>query len=454
MRRAMISSLIRDIEIYMEVQEETNLTQTLWELGTNSIRSLEVENGILASARSEVYGCIFGRDSLITSLSLLNVYTKTKDAYYLELVRKILTNLADLQGRVVNIESGEEPGKMIHEFRPSEHEHLTMHSERPWHVYGDGIMRNYDTADATPLYLMAIHAYARASGDAKFIETLLPSIRVAIDWICEYGDSNSDGFIDYRFHPERTSGGLQTQSWMDSGESVFFEESDERPVYPIAPVEVQAYSYVALRAWSDYFLGRDVELSSDLSHRADALKKKFNESFILEKRGGRASLAFAIDGNGRPLISPRSSMGHCLWAAWRSEAGAMPDSIIDEKYIPAIARRLLAPDLYVPRAGIRTLSVRSSRYDANSYHNGSIWPHDTAIVAEGLDHFGFREEAKRVRRALVSAYTHFNTPVELFVYSRGRYREYCGPSGQGACRTQAWSAASLLAALSSEEVIL
>lgn len=420
--------------------------QILWNTGLASIRELESERGILASGKEEIYGCLFGRDSLITSLTLLDVFDRTRDTYYLSLVRKVLANLAELQGTVVNIESGEEPGKIIHEYRPDRHEHLTQTGAPPWYVYENGEMRNYDTADATSLFLMTAHAYLRASRDDAFIDQILPNIRAAIEWMRTYGDSNADGLFDYRFHPDRTSGGLRTQSWMDSHESIFFEESDDEPRYPIAPVEVQAYSYVAFRAWADFFLTRDTHLANDLSARARVLKKAFNATFILREKRGRISLAFAIDGAGRQLVSARSSMGHCLFAAWQSEEGAMPDSVLDAEYIPAIARRLLAPDVYVPLAGIRTLSIRSCAYDPNSYHNGSIWPHDTAIVAEGLEKFGFREEAKRVRRGLMRAYAHFNTPVELFVYAGG-YQEYCGPNGQGACRIQAWSAASLLRAL-------
>lgn len=419
----------------------------LWDVGILSLHELEAERGILASGRDEVYGCVFGRDSLITSLTLLDLYDKTEDTYFLDLVRKVLLNLAELQGSETNIESGEEPGKMIHEYRPDNHHHLTVHAESPWYLYGDGVMRNYDTVDATPLFLMTVHRYYRATGDRAFAEELLPNVRRALQWLEEYGDSDGDGFIDYRFHPDRKHGGLATQSWMDSTESVFYEESLERPQYPIAPVEVQAYTYAALRAWADFFLGDDAALSRRLSGRADILKKKFNASFVVEGKRGKVSLAFAIDGSGRQLVSARSSMGHVLWAAWKTEPGAIPDSVLDEKYIPAIARRLLSPDLYIPRAGIRTLSVRSRAYDAESYHNGSIWPHDTAIVADGLENFGFREEAKRVRAALVSAYRHFNTPLELFVYAGGKFREYCGPSGQGACRKQAWSVASLLTVL-------
>jgi glycogen debranching enzyme len=431
----------------MQITEQNKIQdsrRTLWELGEKSIRELETEHGILASSRSEIYGCIFGRDSLISALALLKVHEQTNERYFLDLVRKILVKLATLQGKEVNIESGEEPGKIIHEYRPDNHAHLTAHAEKPWHLYPDSVMRSYDSVDSTPLFLMAVHAYWRESGDDACIEGLMPNIRAAIEWIRTYGDINDDGFTDYHLHPERISGGLVTQSWMDSDESLFFEGQDKRPQYPIAPVEVQAYVFVALRAWADYFLTRDAVLSMDLSRRADALKKRFNEVYVIEGRRGTASLAFAIDGNGTLLTSPRSSMGHCLWASWQSERGAMPESILDEKYIPLIVRRLLRPDLYVPRAGIRTLSQRSKEYDPNSYHNGSIWPHDTVLIAEGFDTFGFREEARRVRHGLMSAYSHFQTPLELFVYSRGRYREYMDARGQGACRVQAWSAAALL----------
>jgi glycogen debranching enzyme len=123
------------------------------------------------------------------------------------------------------------------------------------------------------------------------------------------------------------------------------------------------------------------------------------------------------------------------------------ESILNREYIPAAAERLLSKDLFVRRAGIRTLSSLSSHFSPISYHNGSIWPHDTAIIAEGLDNFGYQDSAQQVRRALVRAYTHFGTPIELFAFCNKRIQEYKNPHGQGACRVQAWSAASLLATL-------
>lgn len=420
-------------------------------MGLETIRELEVDRGILASGREEIYGCIFGRDSLLTSLSLLRVQENDKQTLFLPLVRKVLENLAALQGTTVNIESGEEPGKCIHEFRPSDHDRLTKQTERPWYVYPGDEMRNYDSVDSTPLFLMAAHAYLNASGNTDFIESILPNIRAALNWLLTYGDSNGDGFIDYRFHPDRSHGGLTVQSWMDSGESIFYEDSSDRPPYPIAPVEVQAYAYVALRQWSDYFSGIDLNFAVLLSARAADLKKRFNASFVVGY-GKSAMVAYALDGNGSALRSTRSSIGHCLWAAYCKDEASPPESILDARYIENVAHRVLARDMFVPRAGIRTLSSRSHRFDPRSYHNGSIWPHDTAMIAEGLEQFGYADEAARIRTGLMLAYMHFNTPIELFVYSKGRFREYRNIEGQVGCRKQAWSAASIFSAIGSRAI--
>jgi len=390
-------------------------------VGMNAIRELESSDGILASGRNEAYGCVFGRDSLITALSLLKVYERTHNTYFLELVEKILRTLSNLQGRYRNIESGEEPGKIIHEYRPEKHEHLTQLREDPWFVYPEGILRNYDSVDATPLFLIAVHKFLEHKQTQEFV----PSTRAALEWLMSF-----DGLLTYEFHRERRHGGLRVQSWMDSSESLFYEEDDSTPPYPIAPVEVQAYAWQALALWGE-------------EARAEHLKNIFNQLFVL--KGLRSvTLAFALDGNGRPLTAPRSSMGHVLWAS------AHGRSILDEQYIEPVRRRLLSRDLFVPSAGIRTLSNRSLRYDPHSYHNGSIWPHDTAILAEGLDNFGYSEDARRVRRALIRAWSHFKTPIELFAYERG-LREYAPKSGHRACRVQAWSAASLLSTVASVE---
>lgn len=421
----------------------------LRDIALKSLLELETAEGILASGRHEVFGCIFGRDSLISALGFLAIYERTRDPYFLRFTEKILRTLSKLQGRHMQVESGEEPGKIIHEFRPHDHAHLTSHREAPWFIYPDQEMRNYDSVDATPLFLMTAHAYMRAGGDAGVIAEILPNVRQALSWLLSAADHNADGFIDYRFHPDRHFGGLKVQSWMDSSESLFYEQASadaERPPYPIAPVEVQAYAWAALCAWGDHFsddlqAADDNVLGRQLQERARNLKERFNAAFPLKTpvRGRFSGLAYALDGNGRPLISARSSMGHVLWAAYRGE------SILESQHIGALSKRLLARDLFVPKAGIRTLSSNSSRFDPLSYHNGSIWPHDTAMLALGLERFGYYADAKRVREALLNAYSHFKTPIELFGYARG-FRDY-----KTACRTQAWSATALLSTLLSEE---
>ena len=417
--------------------------ERLWEMGMNAIRELETEQGILASGREELYGCVFGRDSLITSLLLMRAYGKVQDPYLIGLVRKILVNLAKLQGRERNLESGEEPGKIIHEFRPDKHEHLTQQQNHPWFLYPDGIMRNYDTVDATPLFLIAVEKYYRLTGDEEFLDLVQGNVSDALAWLLTTMDDHQDGLVAYQFHPERTSGGLRVQSWMDSAESVFFEDRDDEPAYTIAPVEVQAYAYRALSVWHLLLADSEPDLSALLLERARQLRERFYEHFMLPN----GTPAFALDGQSRMLTSARSSMGHVLWSGARDEGTYF--SLFAPEDVGRVAHRLVQPDLFVPGAGIRTLSSDSSHFEANSYHNGSVWPHDTSMIALGLRDAGFELEAGQVRDALLKAYDHFGVPVELFTYDT-KLGDYVGPTGQRACQTQAWSAAGLLAILSEE----
>jgi glycogen debranching enzyme len=374
---------------------------------------------------------------------LLRVYEKNKDSYLLELVRKILVNLAKMQGREINRESGEEPGKIIHEFRPEDHEHLTKHKNHPWFLYADGIMRNYDSVDATPLFLMAVEKYYRLSGDEEFLDLLTGNVSDALAWLLTTMDNHQDSLVAYEFHSERTYGGLRVQSWMDSEESVFFEDRDEMPAYTIAAVEVQGYAYRALSVWHILLKESEPDLSALLLERARLLREAFYEHFMLPN----GTPAFALDGQGRMLTSPRSSMGHLLWAGARDDGAYF--SILAPEDVGRVAERLMKPDMFIPNAGIRTLSSDSSHFESNSYHNGSIWPHDTAMIALGMRDAGFELEAGRVRDALLKAYEHFGIPVELFAYDT-KHKDYESAAGQKACQTQAWSAAGLLAILTEE----
>jgi len=427
---------------------ESREHEFLWNLGYSTITELEVESGILASGRDELYGCIFGRDSLVTALLLLRVYEKNGDAYFLNLTKKILLNLALLQGREVNIESGEEPGKIIHEFRPDKHEHLTSRSERPWYLYPDRTMKSYDSVDSTPLFLLAAHAYMRASRGEYLpvVDKLMPHIKAALEWLMTFADSDDDGLADYRFHESRTFGGLTVQSWMDSHDSAF-HENEQEVAYPIAPVEVQGYAWAALKQWAGHFKAQDPDFAARLEKHAVTIKKSFREKFVLTEHGG-ISFAFAIDGNLKKMTGARSNIGHLLWAS--CESHGKTESVLEPDLIPFLAKRLMRGDLFSTDGGIRTLSTRSRKFHARSYHNGSIWPHDTEIIAAGFERFGYIEEASRIRAALFTAYMHFRTPIEFFAIERGIYSDSLEPGGQRACQKQAWSAAALLSALSSE----
>jgi glycogen debranching enzyme len=418
-------------------------TQKFWDLGLRTIKELETDQGILASGREELYGCIFGRDSLITALILLDVHKKKHEPEFLDLVRKILLNQVLLMGKEENLESGEQPGKAIHEFRPSKHEHLTKREHRPWYLYADQVMRNYDSVDATPLLLIALYRFWQISGDGFFINQVLPAVNAGFDWLDKYSDSNKDGLIDYELSNSRQSGGLVTQNWMDSVESVFHETGEDL-IYPLAPVEVQAYAYLAYRLWADYFQQSDPDKSDNLNQKADRLKKVFNKKYPTEDPDGNFYFAFKIDGRGTPFRAVRSNMGHVLWASTSKHDDGRVDSILTKGRAESVVRRLMMPDMFEPKAGIRTLSKLSSKFKPNSYHNGSIWPHDNALIAEGFEIHGFTKEARMVRDATLSAIEKFNSAIELFVYEENKYSEYSSIWGQSSCKNQAWSAAAIL----------
>lgn len=405
----------------------------LWNLAYSTIKDLEFEGGIRASGEEDRFGCVFGRDSLITSLKLLRAYRKNEDSYLLEVVKKILTNLASLQGHEENIESGEEPGKCIHEYRPDHYESLTVFSENPWYVYPEGALKNYDSVDATSLFLITAYRYWQVSGDTAFLAEHLGNIFSAIDWILKRGDSNGDGFIDYKIN-KRRFGGLYVQSWMDSKESLFDEDGKEI-FFPIAPVEVESYTYLALKLWGRHFSDEKI------IGAAQNLKKLFNEKFVIE-HSDKIIFPYAIDGKGRALTSLRSSIGHTLWASLKPELDDGDDSILEKEFIPELVYQIMAPEIFEDGAGIRTLSRNSSNFNFDSYHNGSIWPHDNSMIAEGLENFGYFAEAEKIRSAFINGINHFGTPLELYAHD-GNFREYSG----GASRRQAWSAASLLADL-------
>lgn len=407
-----------------------------------TILDLATPQGINASAKNEIFGCIFGRDSAITILKILKAHQRKPVPGLLPICRRALLNLTSLAGKEFNIESGEEPGKFIHEYRFENHEHLTRHPQNPWYLYPDNIMRNYDSIDSTPLGLMALHKYWQISQDDEFLAAVLPSVEAGINWIVTFGDSDKDYLLEYQIHPERKFGGLSVQSWTDSRESLLDAKGDF-PQYPIAPIEAQGYSWLALRLWANYYSYQHPKFAGKISTFADKLKKSFNEQFITRDQGLFFG-AQALDGLKRQIPTVTANPLLLLWAACRNN-GQM-ECILEDRFIPDFVGRGFMPDLFSENAGIRTMSTLSPTFNPreDSYHNGSFWTMANGIIFEGLENFGFTEEAARLKDASLKPLVHFGTPIELHNEEESRYFEYRSPFGQTGCRHQAWSAAALL----------
>lgn len=406
-----------------------------------SLAGLFVEQGILASHKSEVYGCVFGRDTAVTVLKLLKVCELRPESAFLEVSERSLSTLGALQGKEVNLESGEEPGKIIHEYRTEGLERL-ISGPKPWYVYPGGVLKNYDSVDATPLTLIAIHRYWTVTKDKSFLSSHLPTVEAGLRWITDWADTDQDGLIEYRLHDERKHGGLRIQSWTDSDES-FMRSDGTLPPYPIAPVEAQAYAWLALRLWSDFYETASVSFASALRERAEMMKRAFNEKFIFSDDAGLFA-GQGVDGEKQLITTVTANPMLALWASYRSREGI--EAIVDHKYIPDFVARIFLDDMYDPDAGVRTMSSMSPTYNptATSYHNGSFWPMLNGMIYEGLLNFGYINEAVALREASLRAIMHFDTPIELYQKSSEGYFEYCSQSGQRSCKEQAWSAASIL----------
>lgn len=427
----------------------------------NNLTSLFTEEGIYASGKEEVYGCIFGRDSAITILKILKVCSNRSKAFdvgeveLLATCRRSLLTLSDLQGKDVNYQSGEEPGKFIHEYRTTNLDRL-LKREDPWYVYPDGSIKNYDSIDSTPLGLLAIHKYWRATEDLEFLYTILPTVEKGLNWIMNFGDMDGDYLLEYEVNINRVHGGLRVHSWTDSEDSLR-QINGELPYYPIAPVEVQGYAWLALELWGNFFkkypeFSREQDFHLKLTDFANNLKKNFNKKFIIRDNGFYYA-AQVLDGHKNQIKTITGNPLLLLWASYKKNG--IPHSIISKKYINDFVSRAMQSDLFDKRAGVRTMSQMSATYNAgpNSYHNGSFWPKLNGMVYEGLSIWGYKKEARLLKSATLGPIRHFGSPIELYVRDEeGHFQEFKGDDGQVSCRNQAWSAAIALDLLTERRV--
>jgi glycogen debranching enzyme len=354
----------------------------------------------------------FGRDSLIVSLQNILVYPG--------FARGSLEVLGRWQAKERDDFRDAEPGKIMHELRYGELAHFKLIPHTPY----------YGTADATPLYLVTLHAAWRATGDHTLLERYLPNAEAALDWIDNYGDRDGDMLQEYQ---TRSPVGYENMAWKDAGDSMTYP--DGSPVRgPKALCELQGYVYDAWVRMAEVFdaLGKP-DRADGLRAKAAALFRKFNETFWDEEGG---FYAYMLDGEKRQVLTVASNPGHLLWSG-----------IVPADRAARVVARLMAPDMN-SGWGIRTLSSQHPAYNPYSYQNGSVWPHDNSLIALGFKRYGFSAEAGHIARDISEAASHFllNQLPELYA---GVER---GPGSfpvqyLGANVPQAWAAGSCFALL-------
>lgn len=348
---------------------------------------------------------LFGRDTLIVSLQTMIVYP--------EFAAGTLEVLGQYQATERDDYRDAEPGKILHELRYGELAHFKLIPHTPY----------YGTADATPLYLIALHAAWRATGDRTLIERFLPNAEAALSWIDKCGDRDGDGFQEYQ---TRSSAGYENMAWKDSGDAVMYPDGT-LVRGPKALCELQGYVYDAwLRMAEIYDEIGNKRRANALRKKAAVLFKAFNDVFWDEKSG---FYAYALDGDKKKVMSVASNVGQCLWSG-----------IIAPEHAGAVVKRLMKKDMW-SGWGIRTLSSDHCSFNPYNYQTGAVWPHDNSLIALGMRRYGFATEAAAVARDISGVASHFllNQLPELYA---GLQRDPTSFPVQylGANVPQAWAA--------------
>ena len=379
------------------------------------------ERGTLPAAGIPWYVAPFGRDSLLTSFMML--------PWHPEIAEGTLRFLAAYQGEEKGEAQADAPGKMLYDTR-AEAPGKIMHELRQGELSRTGRVPfgpYYGTIDATALFVMLLRELWGQAGGLELVKELRPNWEAALAWMQRDGDLDSDGFLEFR--GAEPGKGLTIQSWKDSHDSMSHADGS-LATGALAVSEVQGYAYAAYLAAADFYtaLGEEDE-AARWCEEADTLKEKFHEAFWLSDM---QTYAMALDGDKRPLRVHNSDAGQLLWTG-----------IVPEEIAPKLVKTLFSPTNW-SGWGIRTLGEGEARYNPVSYHNGSVWPHDTALIAGGLARYGFQEEAARIREALYDLAA--SQPDKRLPELVGGYERTDAPPVPYpvACRPQAWDAAALL----------
>jgi glycogen debranching enzyme len=355
------------------------------------------------------FSTVFGRDGLITALQTLWLNP--------DIARGVLEYLAAAQADSSEPLTDAQPGKILHEMRKSE---MAKLGEVPFGRY-------YGSVDATPLFIILAGAYYSRTGDHAFLQRIWPHVERAVTWIDDYGDMDGDGFVEYSRH---SANGLVQQGWKDSNDSVFHADGRLAEA-PIALCEVQGYVYAAKLAAAHMVRGLgDSERGRQFEVEAKDLGRKFDEAFWCEDLG---IYALALDAKKRPCRVRSSNAGQCLFTG-----------IAAPEHARRTAETLMSEELFTGW-GVRTIASTESRYNPLSYHNGSVWPHDNSIIANGMAKIGCRKMAGRILLALLdlSAEVELRRLPELICGLNRRPNE--GPTLYPvACSPQSWAAATPL----------